>query len=84
MCMYMRRNFTSIGVEPLRSLLSLPKRKVYETTFSRGFNPQRDEDIADLAMLLQQYEKGLKGDELMPWNDIINEWYKFVVSVACV
>lgn len=84
MCMYMRRNFTFLGVSSLCSLLNLSNEKAYKKSFSRGFNPQLDDDIVDLAMLMQQYEKGLKGDELMMWSDISNEWQKFLFAIACV
>lgn len=84
MCMYMRRNFTTLGVESLMQLMALPKRRIYEVTFSRGFNPQDDDHILDLAMLMQRYESSLQGDEIMPLSEILEQWKYFTRVLSCL
>lgn len=84
MCMYMRRNFTTLSVESLMQLMSLPKRRIYEVTFSRGFNPQDDDHILDLAMLMQRYESSLQGDEIMTASEISEQWKYFTRVLSCL
>lgn len=84
MCMYMRRNFTTLSVESLMQLMALPKRRIYEVTFSRGFNPQDDDHILDLAMLMQRYESSLQGDEIMPLSEILEQWKYFTRVLSCL
>lgn len=84
MCMYMRRNFTTLSVDSLMQLMSLPKRRIYEVTFSRGFNPQDDEHILDLAMLMQRYESSLQGDEIMTASEISEQWKYFTRVLSCL
>lgn len=84
MCMYMRRNFTTLSVDSLMKLMALPKRRIYDVTYSRGFNPQNDGHILDLAMLMQRYEAGLKGDEIMSASEIMEEWMYFTRVLSCL
>lgn len=84
MCMYMRRNFTNLSVDSLRQLMTLPKRRIYDVTYSRGFNPQDDEHIIDLAMLMQRYEAGLQGDEIMMRAEVIRHWQYFTRILSCL
>lgn len=80
----MRRNFTTLSVESLMQLMALPKRRIYEVTFSRGFNPQDDDHILDLAMLMQRYESSLQGDEIMPLSEILEQWKYFTRVLSCL
>lgn len=80
----MRRNFTTLSVDSLLQLMALPKRRIYEVTFSRGFNPQDDDNILDLAMLMQRYESSLQGDEIMVAAEIMEEWKYFTRVLSCL
>lgn len=80
----MRRNFTTLSADSLMQLMALPKRRIYEVTFSRGFNPQDDEDILDLAMLMQRYESSLQGDEIMTASEISEQWKYFTRVLSCL
>lgn len=84
MCMYMRRNFTTLSADSLMQLMALPKRRIYEVTFSRGFNPQDDDHIFDLAMLMQRYESSLQGEEIMNVSEIAEQWRYFTRVLSCL
>lgn len=84
MCVYMRRNFTRLSVESLCQLLSLPKRKIYEVSFSRGFNPQDEEHILDLAMMMQRYEAGVGDADMMEVSEIKGHWEYFTRVLSCL
>lgn len=84
MCMYMRRNFTRLSEESLRQLMSLPKRQVYSVAYSRGFNPQDDDSIMELAIYMQIYESSLQADEIMLIPEMMEQWKYFTRVLSCL
>ena len=78
MAMYLRKNYTYLGVDSLVIVMQLRLRDGYARNFKNGFNPQSDYDISMLGMLMQIYESEIAPYDVMTRDEIARKWETFL------
>lgn len=78
MAMYLRKNYTYLGINSLVMVMQLRSDKGYMRDFRNGFNPQSNEDIATLGVLMQIYESEIAPYDVMTRDEIARKWETFL------
>lgn len=78
MAMYLRKNYTYLGLNSLVMVMQLRSNKGYMKDFRNGFNPQSDEDIITLGMIMQVNESDMPPYDVMTRDEIARKWETFL------
>lgn len=78
MAMYLRKNYIYLGLNSLMMVMQLRSNKGYMKDFRNGFNPQSDEDVITLGLLMQINESDIKPYDVMTRDEIARKWETFL------
>ena len=78
MAMYLRRNYTYLGINSLTMVMQLRSDRGYIRDFRHGFNPQSNDDIVTLGLLMQINESDIPPHDVMTRDEIMRKWETFL------